>query len=45
MEVLGDLQRRSTMHQNDPPKADRILKAEVLRERPHEYKFDKLPEK
>ncbi|HEX4414899.1 MAG TPA: peptidylprolyl isomerase [Lacipirellulaceae bacterium] len=45
MEVLGDLQRRSTMHETDPPKADKIIKAEVLRERPHEYKFDKLPEK
>jgi cyclophilin family peptidyl-prolyl cis-trans isomerase len=44
MEVLGDLQRRSTEHQQDPPKADRILKAEVIRDRGHEYKFDKLPE-
>jgi cyclophilin family peptidyl-prolyl cis-trans isomerase len=45
MEVLGDLQRRSTMHETDPPKADKIIKAEVLRERPHEYTFEKLPEK
>ena len=43
MEVLGDLQRRSPDHQPNPPKPDRIIKAEVVRERPHEYKFDKLP--
>jgi cyclophilin family peptidyl-prolyl cis-trans isomerase len=45
MEVLGDLQRRSTMHETDPPKADKIIKAEIVRERPHEYTFEKLPEK
>jgi cyclophilin family peptidyl-prolyl cis-trans isomerase len=45
IEVLGDLQRRSTMHETDPPKADKIIKAEVVRERPHEYTFEKLPEK
>jgi cyclophilin family peptidyl-prolyl cis-trans isomerase len=45
MEVLGDLQKRSTMHETDPPKADKIIKAEVVRERPHEYTFEKLPEK
>jgi cyclophilin family peptidyl-prolyl cis-trans isomerase len=44
MEVLGDLQHRSTEHQQDPPKADRILKAEVIRDRGHEYKFDKQSE-
>ncbi len=44
MEVLGDLQRRSPEHQNNAPKADRILKAEVLRDRGHEYKFEKLAE-
>lgn len=44
MEVLGDLQRRSPDHQNDAPKPDRILKAEVLRDRGHEYKFEKLSE-
>ena len=43
MEVLGDLQRRSPDHQPNAPKPDRIIKAEVVRERPHEYKFDKLP--
>jgi cyclophilin family peptidyl-prolyl cis-trans isomerase len=43
MEVLGDIQRRSPQ-QARPPKADRILKAEVLRDRGHEYKFEKLPQ-
>ena len=42
MEVLGDLQRRSPDHQRQAPKPDRILKAEVVRDRGHEYKFDKL---
>lgn len=45
MEVLGDLQHRSAMHEQNPPKADRIIKAEVIRERPHEYKFEKLGER
>jgi cyclophilin family peptidyl-prolyl cis-trans isomerase len=44
MEVLGDLQRRSTEHEQHAPKADRILKAEVVRARGHEYKFEKLPD-
>ncbi len=44
IEVLGDLQHRSPMHEANPPKPDRILKAEVIRERPHEYKFEKLKE-
>jgi cyclophilin family peptidyl-prolyl cis-trans isomerase len=44
MEVMGDLQRRSTQHETVPPKADRILKAEVIRDRGHEYKFERLPE-
>lgn len=43
MEVLGDLQHRSPQHEDHPPKADRILKAEVLRDRGHEYKFERLP--
>ncbi|HEX5471371.1 MAG TPA: peptidylprolyl isomerase, partial [Lacipirellulaceae bacterium] len=42
MEVLGDLQHRSPMNESNPPKPDRIIKAEVIRERPHEYKFEKL---
>jgi len=45
IEVLGDLQRRSPQHQTAPPEADRILKAEVIRDRGHEYKFEKLPER
>ncbi len=43
LDVLANLQRRSRQHQAAPPKPDRILKAEVLRDRGHEYKFDKLP--
>lgn len=43
MEVLGDLQHRSTMHEQNAPKADKIIKAEVLRDRGHAYTFDKLP--
>lgn len=42
MEVLGDLQHRSPSHGVDQPKADRIIKAEVIRDRGHEYKFEKL---
>jgi cyclophilin family peptidyl-prolyl cis-trans isomerase len=45
MEVLADLQRRSPTHQQNPPKADRILKAELIRDRGHEYQFDKLPDR
>ncbi len=45
IEVLADLQRRSPMHGTTPPKADRIIKAEVVRDRGHEYKFDKLPDR
>jgi hypothetical protein len=44
MEVLGDIQRRSPMHPNQP-EPDKIIKAEVIRDRGHEYKFDKLPER
>jgi cyclophilin family peptidyl-prolyl cis-trans isomerase len=46
MEVLGDLQRRSAMHHGrNAPKADRIIKAEVIRDRGHDYKFEKLADK
>jgi cyclophilin family peptidyl-prolyl cis-trans isomerase len=45
IEVLGDLQRRSPQHQDTMPPADKILKAEVIRDRGHEYKFDKLPDR
>jgi cyclophilin family peptidyl-prolyl cis-trans isomerase len=48
IEVLADITRREPG--GDPqasaslPEPDRILKAEVLRDRGHEYAFDKLPE-
>jgi cyclophilin family peptidyl-prolyl cis-trans isomerase len=43
MEVLGDLQHRSPQHEGQQaPKPDKIIKAEVLRDRGHEYKFEKL---
>lgn len=45
MEVLGDLKRRSAQHQSNPPAPDKIIKAEVLRDRGHEYSFEKLPER
>jgi cyclophilin family peptidyl-prolyl cis-trans isomerase len=45
MEVLADLQRRSSMHQQNPPQPDKIIKVEVIRDRGHEYKFEKLPER
>jgi cyclophilin family peptidyl-prolyl cis-trans isomerase len=45
MEVLGDLQRRSAMHQSNPPAPDKIIKAEVIRDRKHDYKFEKLSER
>jgi cyclophilin family peptidyl-prolyl cis-trans isomerase len=45
IEALGDLQRRSPQHQPDAPEADRILTAEVLRDRGHKYAFEKLPER
>jgi cyclophilin family peptidyl-prolyl cis-trans isomerase len=45
IEVLADLQRRSPMHGGTQPKADRIIKAEVVRDRGHEYKFEKLPDR
>lgn len=45
MEVLGDLQRRSAQHQQNPPEPDKILKAEVIRDRGHEYTFEKLSER
>jgi cyclophilin family peptidyl-prolyl cis-trans isomerase len=44
LEVLGDLQRRSPQHEQNPPKPDRIIQAEVIRDRGHEYKFERLPE-
>jgi cyclophilin family peptidyl-prolyl cis-trans isomerase len=44
MEVLGDIQHRNPQVPNQPT-PDRILKAEVLRDRGHEYKFEKLPDR
>jgi cyclophilin family peptidyl-prolyl cis-trans isomerase len=47
VDVLGDLQKRSPS--GDPqrdarlPPPDRILRAEVIRDRGHEYAFEKLP--
>lgn len=43
IEVLGDLQRRSPQHEQQMPPADKILKAEVVRDRGHKYEFQKLP--
>jgi cyclophilin family peptidyl-prolyl cis-trans isomerase len=42
IEVLGDIQRRDPTKPNQPA-PDKILKAEVLRDRGQEYKFEKLP--
>lgn len=41
-DVLGELQKRDPNAPN-PPAPDKIIKAEVLRDRGHEYKFEKLP--
>jgi cyclophilin family peptidyl-prolyl cis-trans isomerase len=47
MDVLGDLQKREPngdpQHDEALPPPDKILKAEVLRDRGHEYTFEKLP--
>jgi cyclophilin family peptidyl-prolyl cis-trans isomerase len=42
MDVLGELQKRNPQEKNQPA-PDKIITAEVLRDRGHEYKFDKLP--
>jgi cyclophilin family peptidyl-prolyl cis-trans isomerase len=42
IEVLGELQKRDPQAPGATP-PDRILTAEVIRDRGHEYKFDKLP--
>jgi len=42
IDVLGELQKRDP-DASAPPAPDRITKAEVLRDRGHEYTFDKLP--
>lgn len=41
-DVLGELQKRDPQGSN-PPSPDKILSAEVIRDRGHDYKFDKLP--
>jgi cyclophilin family peptidyl-prolyl cis-trans isomerase len=47
IDVLAELQRRepaaNPARDAALPKPDRILKAEVLRDRGHEYKFERLP--
>jgi cyclophilin family peptidyl-prolyl cis-trans isomerase len=46
MDVLGELQKREPngdpQHDAQLPEPDKIIKAEVLRDRGHEYKFEKL---
>ena len=42
IEVLGELQKRDPQEPSATP-PDRIITAEVIRDRGHEYKFDKLP--
>ena len=42
-DVLGELQKRDPSGKPPLPVPDKILKAEVLRDRGHEYKFEKLP--
>jgi cyclophilin family peptidyl-prolyl cis-trans isomerase len=42
LEVLGDLQKRNPESPGGVA-PDKIIKAEVLRDRGHEYTFDKLP--
>lgn len=45
MEVLGKLQRIDPNAQGPFPTPDKIIKAEVLRDRGHAYDFEKLPER
>jgi cyclophilin family peptidyl-prolyl cis-trans isomerase len=42
MDVLGDLAKRDPEHDAQLAAPDRIMKAEVLRDRGHEYTFEKL---
>jgi cyclophilin family peptidyl-prolyl cis-trans isomerase len=44
MDVAASLRRRDPTGPGPKPTPDKILKAEVLRDRGHEYKFEKLPE-
>jgi cyclophilin family peptidyl-prolyl cis-trans isomerase len=43
MDVLAKLQRRDP-NEAEPPRADKIIEAKVLRKRPHDYKPQKMPE-
>lgn len=43
IEVLGNLQHRNPSGEGESPTPDRIEKAEVLRDRGHDYSFPKLP--
>jgi cyclophilin family peptidyl-prolyl cis-trans isomerase len=45
MEVLGKLQRIDPQAQGPFPTPDKIIKAEVQRDRGHAYEFEKLPER
>ncbi|QDU58099.1 peptidylprolyl isomerase [Aeoliella mucimassa] len=45
IEVLGKLQRIDPSASGPFPTPDKILKAEVIRDRGHAYDFDKLPER
>jgi cyclophilin family peptidyl-prolyl cis-trans isomerase len=44
IEILGELQKLDP-EKRGPLQPDKIVKAEVLRDRGHEYKFEKLPER
>jgi hypothetical protein len=44
MDVAASLKRIDPQGGGARPTPDKILKAEVLRDRGHEYKFEKLPE-
>ena len=44
IEVLGKIQRRDPTAQPPLPAPDKIIKAEVLRDRGHDYQFEKLPD-
>lgn len=43
MDVLGELQRIDPTADAPHPEPDKIIRAEVVRDRGHEYTFDKLP--
>jgi cyclophilin family peptidyl-prolyl cis-trans isomerase len=43
IELLGDLQKIDPSQPGPYPEPDKILKATVLRDRGHEYEFEKLP--